>query len=88
MKFTTTERLERQVSSDATMPRNLKANVAPSDGYAMEVDWKLKSFFTTAEAAAKAGLELKQKYPNLQIKVFDAKERTRTEVQLVASEHD
>jgi hypothetical protein len=30
----------------------------------------------------KAGLELKTKYPQIQVKVYDAKERTRTPVEL------
>ena len=30
----------------------------------------------------KAGLELKTKYPQIQVKVYDAKERTRTLVEL------
>jgi hypothetical protein len=30
----------------------------------------------------KAGLELKTKYPQIQVKVYDAKERTRTLVNL------
>ena len=30
----------------------------------------------------KVGLELKKKYPQIQVKVYDAKERTRTSVAL------
>jgi len=30
----------------------------------------------------KAGLELKEKYPQIQVKVYDAKKRTRTAVEL------
>ena len=30
----------------------------------------------------KAGLELKTKYPHIQVKVYDAKEQTRTPVEL------
>jgi hypothetical protein len=46
----------------------------------------VKAQYDTAEAAAKAGLELKQKYPFIQVYVFDAKERTRTAVTLPDSQ--
>ena len=65
-------------------PKNLKANVLPSDGYGLEVDGKVKAQYETADAAAKVGLELKRKYPQIQVKVFDAKERTRTAIELTA----
>jgi hypothetical protein len=75
----TSKPIEIEVES---RPKNLKANVLPSDGYGLEVDGKVKAQYDTAEAAKKAGLELKQKYPQIQVKVFDAKERTRTSVEL------
>jgi hypothetical protein len=65
------------------MPRNLQANAVPTEGYGLEVDGWIKSQYPTVEAAAKVGLELKQKYPNLQIRVFDAKQRTHTAVELL-----
>jgi hypothetical protein len=64
------------------MPKNLKANAMPTDGYGMEVDGKMKSYYATAEAAAKVCSELKQKFPQLQVKVFDVKQRTHTVVDL------
>ncbi len=48
---------------DEKRPRNLKANLLPTEGYGLEVDGRVKAQYDTAEAAAKAGLELKQKYP-------------------------
>jgi hypothetical protein len=38
--------------------------------------------FDCYEAATKAGLGLKRKYPHIQVIVFGAKERTRTAVEL------
>jgi hypothetical protein len=73
---------ERHVGEDEKRPRNLKANLLPTEGYGLEVDGRVKAQYDTAEAAAKAGLELKQKYPFIQVYVFDAKERTRTVVAL------
>lgn len=74
--------IDKHAGEDEKRPKNLKANVLPTDGYGLEVDGRVKSQYETAEAAAKAGLELKQKYPQIQVKVFDAKERTRTAVEL------
>jgi hypothetical protein len=77
-------RIEQHVGKEENRPKNLKANILPTEGYGLEVDGRVKSQYETAEAAAKAGLELKRKYPQIQVKVFDAKERTRTAVELSA----
>lgn len=74
--------IEKHVSEAETQPRNLKANLIPTEGYGLEVDGRVKAQYDTAEAATKVGLELKQKYPQIQVKVFDAKQRTRTLVEL------
>ena len=66
----------------ATRPKNLPANLRPIEGYIIEIDGKFKSEFESSEAAMKAGLELKTKYPQIQVKVYDAKEQTRTPVEL------
>jgi hypothetical protein len=66
----------------ATRPKNPSANLRPTEGYVLEVDGKFKSDFESSVAAMKAGLELKTKYPQIQVKVYDAKERTRTLVNL------
>jgi hypothetical protein len=63
-------------------PKNLSANRIPSEGFVLEIDGKFKSEFETAEAAMKAALELKKKYPPIQVNVYDAKEHTRTLVDL------
>jgi hypothetical protein len=79
--FTTKPKpLSDDVSS--TRPKNPSANILPADGYVLEVDGKFKSEFESSAAAMKAGLELKKKYPQIQVKVYDAKERTRTLVEL------
>jgi hypothetical protein len=74
--------VEQHVGEDENRPKNLRANVLPTEGYGLEIDGRVKSQYNTAEAAASAGLELKRKYPFIQIVVFDAKQRTRTVVEL------
>jgi hypothetical protein len=56
----------------------MRADILPTEGYGLEVDGKVKHQFDTREAAEKAGTELKKKFPVIQVKIFDAKARTRT----------
>jgi hypothetical protein len=74
--------MEQHVSNDTERPKNLSVNILPSEGYVVEIDGKFKSEYGTSEEALKAALELKKKYPQIQVKVYDAKERTRTPVEL------
>ena len=48
----------------------------------LEIEGKFKSEYETSDAAMKAGLELKKKFPYIQVVVYGAKERTRTLVAL------
>jgi hypothetical protein len=73
---------EQTASNGTTRPKNPSANVLPTEGYALEVDGKFKSEYKSSEVALKAGLELKKKYPHIQVRVHDAKERTRTPIEL------
>jgi hypothetical protein len=65
----------------ATRPKNPSANILPTEGYVLEIDGKFKTEYVTAAEALKAGFELKKKCPQIQVKVYDAKERTRTPVE-------
>jgi hypothetical protein len=73
---------EKPVSDDTKRPKNPPANVLPSEGYVLEIDGKFKSKYETSAAAMKSALELKKKYPQIQINIYGAKERTRTRVVL------
>jgi hypothetical protein len=70
------------LSNDTSRPKNTSASTIPSEGYVLEIDGKLKSEFDTSEAAMKSALELKKKYPQIQVAVYDAKEHARTLVEL------
>jgi hypothetical protein len=61
-------------------PRRLDA--LPTEGFGLQIDGKVKSNYDTSEAALKAGLEIKQKFPAVQVTVFDAVNQTRTPVEL------
>ena len=83
MKETT---IEQPVSDDTKRPKNPSANILPTEGYALEIDGKFKSDYGTSEEVLRAGLELKKKFPLIQVKVYSAKERTRTLVELPEEE--
>ena len=74
--------IEQSTSNGTTRPKNPSANVRPTEGYVLEIDGKFKSQYETADEAIKAGLELKKKFPHVQVKLYDAKARTRTPVEL------
>ncbi|MGE5164958.1 MAG: hypothetical protein ACM3IH_13175 [Sphingobacteriales bacterium] len=52
----------------------IEKTVLPPEFYVVEIDGKIRSAYGIFVEALKAGLELKQKFPNSQIKVHDAAE--------------
>jgi hypothetical protein len=74
--------IEQPVSNATQRHKNPPANVRPSEGSVLEIDGRFKSEYATSNEAMKAGLELKTRYPDIQVNVYDAKERTRTRVEL------
>jgi hypothetical protein len=73
---------EEAASIDTTMPKNPSGKTILSKGYVLEVDGKFKSEFETSDAAMRSALDLKKKYPQIQVNVYDAKEQVRTLVEL------
>jgi len=61
------------------------ARELPIEGYALEVDGRLKTEFETKEGAWTGAEELKKRFPMLRVKVYDAKTKTREEIQLSGS---
>ena len=60
-------------------PRNImRADVTISEGFGIEVDGQMKAVFDTKEAAEDDARELKTRYPMLQVKVYDALQKTST----------
>ena len=72
---------ERHDEIEEAAPRNIPANTAPTEGFSLEVDGKIKSQYPTAEAAMAVGGELKRKFPVLQVMIYDAVAKTRTLVE-------
>ena len=58
------------------------ARELPTSGYALEVDGRLKTEFTTRDGAKAGAEELKKRFPLLRVRIYDAQTRTREEVSL------
>jgi hypothetical protein len=71
---------------EAKRPTNLRADAMPVDGYVLSIDGKLKKRYESAQEAMAAGTTLKQKYPVIQVAVYDAAARNYTPVALVEQE--
>jgi hypothetical protein len=54
----------------------------PKTGFALEIDGRLKAEFATKEGAEKGAIELKQRFPMLQVRIYDALDHTRREILL------
>jgi hypothetical protein len=63
-----------------------KAGVGlPTSGYALVVDGQAKKEFDTQDRALKVARELKGRFPNLQVKVFDAEKKQSESIELAAT---
>lgn len=69
---------EHHVSEESKRPTNLRADILPKDGFVLTIDGKMKSRYDTAEDALAAGTKLKQRYPVIQVAIYDATARVYT----------
>lgn len=60
------------------MEKSRSSAVSVSEGYVVEVGGRFDSEHGSITAALKAGLQLKHKNSQAEVKVYDAKERTPT----------
>lgn len=67
---------------DDKRPRNLRGDSFPVEGFALTVDGKIKSQYPALADAMKVALDLKTKYPVIQVTIYDAAAKTRTPVEL------
>jgi hypothetical protein len=49
----------------------------PKSGFALEIDGRLKTEFSTKEGAEHGAIELKRRFPMLQIRIYDAAAQSR-----------
>ena len=76
---------QRKFSSRGRSPapesKQIRATVPLVEQYYVAVDRQLKSGFGTYEAAEKLAKEIKKRYPNPQVTVFDAKKQSHTAIE-------
>lgn len=57
------------------------SNQLPTTEFALEVDGRIKTEFDTREGAESGAIALKRRFPDLQVRVYDASTKSRHEVQ-------
>ena len=57
----------------------------PTSGYALIVDGQAKKEFDSQDRALKSARELKGRFPNLQVKVFNAETKQSETIELAAA---
>lgn len=72
---------------DEPQPTNIsRADVTPKSGFILEVDGRMKNQFESQSDARAKAIELKARFPMLQVKIYDAVEKTRTVVSTAADD--
>jgi hypothetical protein len=67
------------LSIDETEPKKiLRADLPPTEGFAVIIDGHFKSEFDTFDGAEASARKLKAAYPMLQIQIYDAANKVRT----------
>jgi len=54
----------------------------PKSGFTLEIDGRLKTEFSTKEGAEQGAVELKRRFPTLQIRICDAAAQSRHDLPL------
>ncbi|WP_213772315.1 hypothetical protein [Bradyrhizobium sp. dw_78] len=65
--------------AEETQPRNIqRADVAPAEGFSLVVDGHFKAHYHDEKAAQEAGADLFQRFPMLQVMIYDAATKIRS----------
>jgi hypothetical protein len=69
----------------ASAPISKVGTGLPTDGYALIVDGQAKREFDTQDRAIEAASELKERFPMLQVKVYDAETKQSEMIERAAA---
>jgi len=73
--------IKRETTVEAPQPRNIqRADMPPSEGFALVVDGRLKSSHHDEAAAKKAASDLLSRFPKLHVEIYNAATKTRSNV--------
>jgi hypothetical protein len=75
---TNTETEDRHMNDEIKKPTNPRADVMPKHGFVLTVDGKMKASYETEPEATAAAVKLKQRFPVIQVAVYDAAAQTYT----------
>jgi hypothetical protein len=73
----------QRMSTPAPVPKAVVG--LPTSRYTLIVDGQAKKEFDTQDRALKAARELKGRFPNLQVKVFDVERKQSESIELAAT---
>jgi hypothetical protein len=66
---------------DESPPINIgRADIAPKSGFILEIDGRMKNQFESESDAMAEAIQLKARFPMLQVKIYDAVQKTRAVV--------
>jgi hypothetical protein len=69
------------VSEEGASTRKLGVNAFPKEGFSLVVDGKFKTHYATVDAAMTKAIELKTRFPPLQVMIRDDATGLRTAVE-------
>ena len=68
---------------DELPPANIgRVDITPKSGFILEIDGRLKNRFEREGDAIAEAVQLKARFPKIQVKIYDAVEKTRAVVSL------
>ena len=76
---------KKAVRTEQTDEARPKQEQPEMDRYLLQVDRQTKRSFKTAEAARSAALEIKTRFPTLQVSIYDGSSKSRTAVEFPGS---
>jgi hypothetical protein len=79
------QRTQRMSTPASPAPISRTGLGLPTSGYALVVDGQAKKEFDSRDRALKAARELKGRFPNLQVKVFDAENKQSETIELATA---
>jgi len=85
MRQQRTRRMSTPALTSTPSPTSRARVDLQTSGYALVVDGLAKKEFDSRDSALKAARELKERFPRLQVKVFDAENRQSETIELAVA---
>ncbi len=79
------QRTQRAPAPVSPVSMSRAATELPDSGFALVVDGQVKREFNARDSAVKTARDLKERFPMLQVKVYDAESRLSEKIELAAA---